>query len=325
MKKVKVMPFKNMVAVPEPQELTTPLIYYGGKSRDAKWVWSHFPEHNYYVEVFGGGAAVLFNKPRSATEVYNDKGNVAVFWRVVQTWPEELYEKLYWTPYSRDEFQLCSDTWEEYAVLSQRTGKKEDYIEFARRWFVQINISFSHREDDKSFKLALQVNNANGFTNHVDLIPYVADRLRSVMVERLHFRDILRLYDRPGTLFYADPPYVPETRVSQGTYRSEMSIEEHIELLEILNQCQAKVVLSGYDSNLYNEYTKGWYTVEKTAPSAIQNRAQLEGRASRTEKLWIKGSSYGLWEYAEDQRTSANVAAIQGSGLTAEESILIPE
>eukprot|EP01035_Chromulina_nebulosa_P048174 gene48174-65352_t len=35
----------------------------------------------------------------------------------------------------------------------------------------------------------------------------VHDRLAPVTIERLHWRDFLARYDRPGTLFYLDPPY----------------------------------------------------------------------------------------------------------------------
>lgn len=305
--KVKVSPFRQELDIPAPAKDCTPLSYYGGKLRDADWVISQFPPHEFYVEVFGGGAAVFFAKKPSANDIYNDFGNVAIFWRVMQNWSEELYQKLYWSPYSRDEFDMCANTWEDWARKSKETGEKEDYIEFARRWYITVSLSYSHREDDKSFKLAVQVNNGRGFANHVDGIPYVAERLRSSIIEHCHFRDCLRLYDRPGTLFYMDPPYLPETRVSNGTYRREMTVEEHIEMLEMVTspKFQAQCIISGYDSDLYNSYLKDWRIVRKTMPSAIQNRSQLDGRAMRTEVLWIRERAYGLWSFLSDQSQAA--------------------
>ena len=323
-KKIKVAPFRKEIQLAKPAEITTSLIYYGGKSRDAQWVIDHFPPHQFYVELFGGGGAVFFNKPASVTDIYNDMGNVAVFWKVLRMWPEELYERLYWTPYSREEFYECSRTWERYAEKSREDGEKESYLEFARRWFVQINISFTHREDDPSFKVATVVNNGRGFANHVDCLPFLAERLRSSMVERLHFRDCIPQHDRVGTLFYADPPYLPETRASNGTYRCEMTYEEHDELLELLCSCKGQVVLSGYDNDLYNERLKDWRVVRKSALSAIQNRSQLEGRATRTEVLWIKEDSYGLWSYLEDQ-SQTDVAELQSPGSSVQETVLLSE
>lgn len=323
-KKLRVAPFSKEIILAKPDDLTTALIYYGGKSRDAQWVIDHFPPHRFYVEVFGGGGAVFFNKPKSETDIYNDFGNVAVFWKVVRQWPEELYERLFWTPYSRTEFEECSRTWEEYARRSKQTGNKEDYLEFARRWFVQINISFTHREDDPSFKVATQVNNGVGFANHVDMLPWLSDRLRSSMVEHLHFRDCIAQHDRSGTLFYSDPPYLPDTRVSNGTYRVEMTVDEHVELLDLLCNCKGQVVLSGYESKLYDERLKDWRVVTKSALSAIQNRSQLEGRGMRKEKLWIKEDSYGLWAYLEDQ-SQADVAELPDQGLDLSETLLLSE
>jgi DNA adenine methylase len=312
MKRIRVSPFRKEIVLPTPYENSTPLIYYGGKSRDCDWILSHFPPHKYFCEVFGGGGAVTFRKSLVENNIYNDAGNVAVFWRVLQKWPEDLYQALYYTPYSREEFLLCANTWEQYAERSRETGEKEDFVEFARRWFVTIDISYSHREDDKSFKLAVQVNNALGFRNHVDSLPFVADRLRSIIIERLHFSDLIRLYDRDGMLLYCDPPYLPETRVSNGTYRREMSVDEHVQLLETINSCKSQVVLSGYDSKLYHDYLKDWRIVKKTMPSAIQNRAQLNGRSDRTEVIWVREDDYGLWSFLSDQdQSSPDVARIQ--------------
>lgn len=68
------------------------------------------PPHHTYVEVFGGGAALLFNKEPSPVEVYNDiDGNLVNFFRVLRD-PEKFqrfYQLLQLTPYSREEFRYC--------------------------------------------------------------------------------------------------------------------------------------------------------------------------------------------------------------------------
>ena len=61
------------------------LRYHGGKWRLAPWIISHFPEHAYYVEPFGGGANVLLRKPRSYSEIYNDlDGAIVSYFRVLR-------------------------------------------------------------------------------------------------------------------------------------------------------------------------------------------------------------------------------------------------
>ena len=46
--------------------------YPGGKFHIASRIIDLFPKHSCYVEVFGGGAHVLFQKSQSKIEIYND-------------------------------------------------------------------------------------------------------------------------------------------------------------------------------------------------------------------------------------------------------------
>ncbi|MBV6573885.1 DNA adenine methylase, partial [Acinetobacter baumannii] len=82
-----------------------PLIrYHGGKFRLSDWIISFFPNHNVYVEPFGGGASVLLNKEPSRVEVYNDlDDDVVNFFKVLRNkeLAKQLAEAIYLTPYSR--------------------------------------------------------------------------------------------------------------------------------------------------------------------------------------------------------------------------------
>lgn len=76
----------------------------GGKSRFASWILDHVPDHDCFVEVFGGAAGVLVNKDpdASAVEVYNDAdGDLVHFFEVLREQPDELVEWLEAVPYSR--------------------------------------------------------------------------------------------------------------------------------------------------------------------------------------------------------------------------------
>ena len=61
------------------------LRYHGGKWKIAPWIIKHFPEHDCYVEPYGGGASVLLRKRPSFLEVYNDVfGSVVNFFKVLR-------------------------------------------------------------------------------------------------------------------------------------------------------------------------------------------------------------------------------------------------
>lgn len=74
--------------------------------------------------------------------------------------------------------------------------------------------------------------------------------------------DYLKRYRFTGKeLVYCDPPYLRETRKKdERLYSYDYSREEHIELLEVLKSLPCMVMISGYESALYNELLKGWYT-----------------------------------------------------------------
>lgn len=89
----------------------------------------------------------------------------------------------------------------------------------------------------------------------------------------------LTRYTFSGTeLIYCDPPYLIETRTSRHRYRFEYTMQDHVELLELLKSLPCRVILSGYPSPLYEDLLGGEW-----------NRLELQAMSRggpRTEKLW---------------------------------------
>jgi|SRR5579859_2487816 len=274
-------------------EEKTVLIYYGGKSRDADWIISHFPQHRTFVDVFGGGGAVSFRKRPSRVDVYNDIGNVANFFEVLRESPDDLYRALYFTPFSRLEYETARDTWE----AEMRSGNK---VEWARKWFTVINQGYTHEEKSDTWHVAKQVNSARALVNHVDDIPAIVNRLRRMHIEHLSFEKLIPLYDLDdgSTLFYCDPPYMHESRADTSNYLNEMSVEKHEELLLMLQKVKGQVVVSGYASDLYDSLLKDWHRYTITHKSAIQNSSSVLNRGDRTEVLWVRRHVHDLWSQA---------------------------
>ena len=59
-------------------------------------------------------------------------------------------------------------------------------------------------------------------------------------------------------LLYCDPPFHPETRRRPGTYRHDLTAKDHERLLDLLLRLPCKVVLSGYDNELYRRVLPHW-------------------------------------------------------------------
>lgn len=227
----------------------SPMPWFGGKDRLAPRIVDLMPPHRIYVEVFGGSGAVLFAKPAAAKlEVYNDiDGGVVSFFRVLRDRPDELVERLTLTPYARAEYLDCRETWKDV----------DDDVERARRWFVNTWQAFGGggKAGRRTGWASDRRGRKNGsrsatFARRVDRLHDFAHRLRHVQIEQLDWRELLDRYDDPDAVLYLDPPYVPSTRKS-GTYAHELTVVDHEELVARVPSLRGTVLLSGYDSDLY--------------------------------------------------------------------------
>jgi len=91
--------------------------------------------------------------------------------------------------------------------------------------------------------------------------------------------DFLSSYRFSGDeLIYCDPPYLPTVRRNKHIYRYEYTEEDHIRLLTTIQGLHCRVVISGYDSEVYEEWLRGWSKVQFTAKAH---------NGLRLESLWM--------------------------------------
>lgn len=271
-----------------------PFQWVGGKWEQAEWILGHFPDHHTYVEVCGGAAGILLRKEPSKVEVYNDIDKVlANFFRACRNDGQNLARSVALTEYSRAVFEQCC------RVIDEWKGDGIDHGDWYAAWALAVvgRMSMSGRLGG-SWSRSLGHRRA-GLSSSVarwlllpETIIQVAGRLREVQIENLSAVECVRQYDTRQTLFYADPPYVPETRAAR-LYRCEMTVEQHVELLDSLNDCDGAVVLSGYAHPLYEEKLAGWKRVDRevTCRSNVTANGTTAARPKRTEVLWIKGAN----------------------------------
>jgi len=275
-------------------KLRSPIIYFGGKGVMTAKLLKLIPEHNIYVEPFGGGASLLFAKLPSKVEVYNDiDSDVVNFFRVLRD--EKKFEKFYklvqLTPYSREEFNYCRRTWEECT----------DEIERAYRWFIVARMRFSGSfEGDWSFTLKLSRRNmaqsVSRWLSIIEMLSEIHFRIMRVQIENSDFRKIFETYDTKDTFFYCDPPYIIETRKSGG-YKFEMTVDDYKNLINILLKLKGKVMLSGYKHEIYQpledagwkriDYKTACHAAGKTRGTKIQGEGAALKMQPRIESVWF--------------------------------------
>ena len=249
------------------------LKYPGAKWRLAEWIVSFFPPHKAYLEPYCGSAAAFFHKTPSRQETINDlDGQVVNFFKMCRERPEELAAAVNLTPYARDEFEFVKGA-----------GECEDSIEKARRFAV---LCFQGRSAPSQYggwkKAVMPAGAKNPYVWNAlpERVIQAAARLKSAHIENRPALEMIERYNMPDCLIYADPPYLLKLRHG-NLYAHEMGGEsEHLALLQALNRHSGAVVLSGYDSDLYNDILRGW---RKESTEEYTNTAQR-----KTEVLWIK-------------------------------------
>lgn len=286
------------------RRLRSPLVWFGGKGVLARRIVSLFPSHHIYVEPFSGGASCLFAKHPSPVEVLNDvDGDIVNFFRVLRD-PrkfERFHRLAALTPYSREEFVRYRRDWR---ARWRECEECTDDVERAYRWYVVARMSFAG-EVGRSWGRSVgtsrlgMANAVAQWLSIVDMLPAIAERVRSVQIEHGDWVGVLQSYDAPTTLFYVDPPFVLSTRRG-GKYRYEMDDAAHRQLVEALLGIQGKAVLSGYRSDLYRPLEQaGWKCVDVPCVCFAAGRTRLTrlkgagsvtslgNRHLRTETLWI--------------------------------------
>lgn len=121
-------------------------------------------------------------------------------------------------------------------------------------------------------------NPAKAWAELPETMRLATERLKGVQIENLPAIELIKRYDTADVFMYLDPPYLHGTRKNY-LYRYEMTDAEHEVLLGILIEHPGKVLLSGYDNELYNERLSGWRKVQKNTIA--------EGGRKRTETLWM--------------------------------------
>lgn len=175
--------------------------YLGGKRALAKRIGSLISTvpHTLYAEPFVGmGGVFLRRTSRPRAEVINDYSrDVATLFRILQRHYPQFIEHLRFQLTSRAEFNRLTET--EPSTLTD--------LERAARFLYLQRTAFGGKPSGRNFGVALDRPARFDIAKLIPMLEDVHERLSGVTIECLDWSAFVDRYDRPGTLFYLDPPY----------------------------------------------------------------------------------------------------------------------
>lgn len=236
--------------------------YAGGKSLLVPRLLKMVPEHECYVEVFGGGAALLASKRPSKSEILNDiDRRLTTLYRVAKYHPEALELEFRMTLRSRANFE----DFREQAGLT-------DVQRAARFAFLLLN-TFGNRVSLDSFQYATTGRTGAWPAKILAHVQHIYDVLetRKVTIETLDFEELIDRYDRAHTFFYLDPPYY----LPSVPYAFALTEADHERLARRLAKVRGSWLLS------YNDVPEVRRLYEGFRTQKVVFRYGISGKAGR--------------------------------------------
>jgi DNA adenine methylase len=256
--------------------LIQPLKWHGGKAYLAKWIVSLMPKRcacpntpspsdsgylHFCEPYFGGGAVLLANDPEGISEVVNDlNGDLTNFWATLRD--PDLFPKFQLQMNATsfcEKFYEDASAYQDCSPLTKAVAfmvRNRQSLAGRMRGFATITRRRTRRGMNEQ---------VSAWLNSIEGLPEVHARLKRVLILNRSALDVIRQQDNPRTLFYIDPPYLHETRVTTNEYgQFEMTKRDHEELLDVLETLKGRFLLSGYHSPLYDKtaLVNGWKCYE---------------------------------------------------------------
>ena len=184
--------------------MPSPLNWIGGKRQLAPKIISYFPKFTTYCEPFFGAGWVFFTKQPSKVEFINDlNGKLIAFWKTLQNKEalEEFKRRL-------TDHPMSEQLYYEYRV------KKEfkDEVDKAITFYYLLKLSFGGRQvgsgqENFGYEILKESKLVSFYNTNWDRL---WRRLQRVIIWNKDAMDVIKLADRPETLFYC---LTPDTKI----------------------------------------------------------------------------------------------------------------
>lgn len=255
--------------------------YQGGKKNLARRICAIIDrdDHDGYAEPFVGmGGIFLRRSTRPKTEVINDiSGDVANFFRVLQEHYPYFIDMLRWRLASRNEFER----------LNVLPAERLTDLQRAARFLYLQRLTFGGKVRGRNFGVDARSGARFNISRLEPMLADIHDRLAGVVIEQLPFGDFIPRYDRPGMLFYLDPPYFG----CEGDYGADtFAPADFTRIADMMRRARAKFLLSINDTPEVREIFSSFSMHQVETTWTIGTK---ETRAGRVGELIVSNFDIG--------------------------------
>jgi DNA adenine methylase len=223
-------------------------------------------EHSTYVEPFVGmGGVFLRRKWRPKAEVANDlNGEITNLFRILQRHYPQFIEVMRFQITSRREFERLRGC--DPSTLTD--------LERAARFLYLQRLAFGGQINGV-FGVATERGARFSLSKLEPLLDAAHERLEGVVFESLDWKDVIRRYDSPGTLFYLDPPYLGgENDYGKGLFGRD----QFTAMAEVLGDIDGAFILSINDRPEIRELFGSFHVDEVTLKYTVGKSAVSDAK-----------------------------------------------
>lgn len=256
-----------------------------------------------YYEVFGGMANILLHKKPHPEEFYNDLNEKLVTLLAVlsdEAASKELFRRMMNTTeyYNQSGFDYAqfaskhmlnseSQFMQKYA-FNHNLDMIQKAAEVWKTLLMSFNGSMSH------FKQVRTGTEALTLEYQLQKKLEIPERLKNVRIlNEDAFQLIERMKSYPDVLMVCDSPYTKKQMGSKVIYECEFSQEAQYKYVNLVNDSKAKILLCGYDNEIYNSVLLNpdnphkWYEYAVADVAKAMSVSSIGATKSRaTEVIW---------------------------------------
>lgn len=260
--------------------MNSPIRYYGSKGGFYNKIIEHFPtsEYDTYVEPYGGTYIVGLMSEPAKVEIYNDlEKNVYSLYKVISD--KDLFQQF------KEKCDLVF--YSEDIRKDYKQNLLNENLSIVDRAFNFFYVNRTSHNGIGGFSMNSHIRRGmskavSDFLSSIDRLPELHNRLSRVMVTNMDGVKLINKYNNEKVFLYCDPPYEQSTRTS-ARYKVDMDRNGHEQFLNSVISSKSKILISGYDCELYNKLTENGFTKINFEVKTIDGSFK---KKTKVETLW---------------------------------------